>query len=189
MNRLSGAAKRRISAFAVAATLVFSACESDPLFPESPVIASKVELFSAARANNLSQPAAFDFIGLLTFRLEVPGTAGEWDLVLSESGGQLVFLPSAAFPQFEQAARLTVVPNQTFAQVTTAPTDASLYTAEPRPVQIGTVYVIRLRVVGSCTRFAKFQVTEIDAAAGRVAIEFTRNPNCGGRKLVETELS
>lgn len=180
--RNGGAVRLLLSSVLLAAMLAAGGCNDGPLFPSQPLVQDTARLFSAAREDNLGKPSTFDFIRLAAFPVELPGTAGEWDVLLTEQGGQLVFVPSAALEQFPNGARLTVVTDRSFTELDRAPGERSEFTAAPRPVRTGDVYVVRVRETG-CTRHAKFRVLDVDARTGAVRFEFVQNPNCGDRNL------
>lgn len=176
-----------LSFLVLAATAVSSGCNEEPLFPPRPLQQGDARLFSAARAENIGRAATFDFLRLASFPVELPGTAGEWDVLLTEQNGSLVFVPSSAISEFQATgARLAVVESRNLAEVERAPADTAAFTAAPRPVRTGVVYVVRTRRA-DCTRFAKFEVTEVTPASGAVRIAFVQNPNCEDRDLdIET---
>ena len=164
--------------FLLAAALTASACEDDSLVPLLDTITDTATIYSAARPELTGRPAAYDFVRLLAVPVEQTGTTGEWDVLLTEQNGAFLFAPAGAFPEIGVPAELAVIEGQTFSQVARAPSDAGAFKADAVPVRTGTVYVVRTRPA-PCTRYAKFHVLSIDAAAGAVRFEFLQNPNCG----------
>lgn len=165
-----------------AAAAAAAACDDDPLIPLLDTVVDTATIYSAARSEPTTRPAAYDFVRLLPVRVEQPGTAGEWDVLLSEENGQFVFVPAAAFPDIGAPAEIAPITGATFASVTSAPRDDDAFLETPQPVRTGTVYVVRTRAA-PCTRYAKFHVLRIDTASGAVEFELLQNPNCGERKL------
>ena len=166
---------------------VTTACEDELLFPEMDVIADTVVLYSAARENLTGLPAAFNFVTLQRIPIEVAGASGQWDVMLTEQNGQLVFVPAGAIPELAALAEITVVEGTSFDALTRAPSGNDVYVTEPVSVRSGVVYVVRTRS-SPCTLYAKFRVLAADADDGNVRFEFLQNPNCGNRALeVEDE--
>ena len=166
----------------LAAAAMTTACDDEPLFPELDVVADTVVLYSAAREDLTGLPAAFNFITLQRIPIEVAGASGQWDVLLTESGGQLSFVPAGAIPELNALAEIAVVEGTSFDALTRAPGGNESYVTEAVPVRTGVVYVVRTRAA-PCTLYAKFRVLSTDPAAGTVRFDFLQNPNCGNRAL------
>jgi hypothetical protein len=167
-----------------------AACGDDPLAPQDWVASpNSVTLFSASRGELVGLPSAFDVVSGIRTTLESPGATGQWDVVLAEENGALVLVPAVAFDGISSRARVAFLADQDFATLMRAPGDTALFSAEPVPVILGGVYVLRSRrtscqFFGSGSLYAKIEVVEVDADAGNMTFRSVRNPNCGDRDLV-----
>ena len=146
-----------------------------------------VSLYSASRSELLGYPSAFDFVNLAVIRVESPGSAGSWDVVLAGSAG-LQLVPAGAFEGQDSRAGIAVITGTTFEALTSAPTDTSQYSSQAVALQQGGVYVVRTRRAvcsfSTAVHFAKIKVVSIDAARGVASFAVVRNPDCNDRSFV-----
>ena len=167
-----------------------AACGDDPLAPQDWVAApDSITLFSASRVELVALPSAFDVVSGIRLAIEDPGATGQWDVLLAEVSGGLVLVPAAAFEVLGSRARVAFMEDQEFDSLVRAPGDTAAYSADPVPVHLGGVYVLRSRrtscqFFGSGSQYAKIEVVEVNAAAGNISFRIIRNPNCGDRDLV-----
>ena len=170
--------------------LVLGACSEDPLGNQDWVaVPDSVTLFSVSRTELVGLPSAFDFVNGIRIPVEQPGATGQWDVALGDEDGALVLIPAVAFPGISSRARVGLLEDQGFDDLTRAPGDSAAYSGEPVPVREGGVYVIRTRraacqFFGSGSYYAKAEVLEVDQAGGSVTFRTIRNPNCGDRDLI-----
>lgn len=169
----------------LATALPFAGCEVFEL--EMRPFADTTELFSLARPEFLGRPSAFDFWNAAPRVIETAkfrdSDVANFDLAFSELDGEFVVLPAGVFQTISttpgvQAAR----PGVPFVDVVEAP-DTGYVTSVPVPIDTGVVYIVRTRTVGgTCTRYAKFEVLELDPA-GVIEFEYFRNDRCNDRLI------
>jgi len=179
---------RITAALILVAALGTAAC-SDSLGPQPwDATPDTVTLFSASRVDLLGQPSPFDFINLLPVKPEAPGTAGLWDVMLVTAGSDLQFVPAGAFQGQTSKAAIATITGKTFADLTEAPEDTTLYTTQAVTLHEGAVYVVRTRrdvcSFSTASRFAKIHVITLDPAQGKAKFEAVRNPYCADRSFV-----
>lgn len=193
--RKPGIAVRRLySWIPLVAVLTVAACD-DPFGPQlwdgTP---ATMTLYSASRAEYVGLASALDVVSqpVTPVSIEAPGAMGNWDFVLLDGPDGLMF--SSASEAFEGAptgARIAVIRNTSFVDVTEAPADTAAYTRGAIPLETGVVYVIRSRRSGcgftSGVRYAKVQPIEVDPARGTFRFAVVRNPYCEVRSLVPPE--
>lgn len=149
-----------------------------------------LSLFSASRDEYVAQFSAIDLVSQPISRLpiEAPGLTGNWDFALAEEDGDLVLLPAAAIPAVNSRARIGMILNRSFDDITEAPRDTAAYSASAVPVRADAVYVVRTRraACGFTTgyRYAKLVPIEIDVDAGTLRFAVVRNPYCDNRSFV-----
>jgi len=174
------------------AAVLAAGCDDDfgpQLWDDTP---TEAVIFSAARPGLIGLPAAYDVVLLRSVRVEDPGATTNWDFVLGEENGELVFLPAGLFPGIASRAGIAPLPEADFETLEEAPRDTSAFTARPVDVVEGRVYAIRTRRA-QCPSFAvgvmyaKMLVREVDAARGTVELSIVRNPFCDLRALVPPE--
>ena len=147
-------------------------------------------LYSLARSE-LSLPSAFDFLDRTRFVVEAPGSSDSWDVALDTRDGQLALIPPGALG-INNAARITVIPDVSYDDVTEAPADSTLYsTTEPVFLELGSVYVVRTRrqstSFGFCSVYAKLEPVALDDAVQSATFVYDNNPRCDDRALVADE--
>lgn len=167
------------------------ACGDDPFALNWAAQPQTVVLHSLARPE-LNTYSAYNFNDRVPVRVDAPATSGGWDLALDTRNGDLVFIPPGALGIIDEA-RVLRMPNSTFDEVTVAPGDTTLYSAEePVPVELGSVYVFRTRedldrFGRRCLFYGKLELMEIDREQETVRFLFDRNPICDDRDLVPDE--
>lgn len=174
--------------------LLTAACD-DPFGPRSwSDVPDTVTIYSASRAEYAGFGSVVDVtaVPVAVLPLEAQGLAGNWDFTVTDLNGGLALTPSSAFPALESRARVHVVTAATLADVTQAPRDTTLYTANAVPISAGDVYVVRSRRSGcglssSGYRYAKLRPVEIDVQRGTFRFEIVRNPYCDDRSFVPPE--
>ena len=173
---------------AALALAAVAACGDDPFAIRWDADPDTVVLFSLARPE-LNLVSAYNFHIRLAFRVESATATGNWDVALDTRGNELVLLPPGALG-IESRAGIARVDGLSFAGVTEAPSDTAAYSrADPVPVSLGTIYVIRthqgLGVFGTrCVYYAKLEPLIIDVAGGTLTFVFDENPVCNDRSLV-----
>lgn len=178
----------RIRRLAIVLTVVLLACD-DPFagllqpVPEVPSEASLTDL----RTGRLQDPPAFDLLFGTPVRIDL---TDQWDFLYRVTeGGQAELLPFGALADSTSEAGLQRA-TQSFEGIRTAPIEGYVEEA-PVPVSEGDVLLARTRRDPSqlfrCRRYAKVEILEIDAAAGRITFRYLVNPNCEDRVLVPGE--
>ncbi len=174
----------------VAATL--GACDDDPFglndWTEAP---DTVFLYSLARPE-LNLPSAFNLNTRQRIRVEAAGSTGSWDFLVNTDGGGMVLVTPTAVGLDTRAA-IAPMDGETFESVRTAPADTAAYIrAEPVPVEVGNLYVVRTNLQRgsfgqSCIYYGKLEPLEIDLVQGIFRFRFDSNPICNSRSLVPPE--
>jgi hypothetical protein len=147
-----------------------------------------VVLYSLALPE-LNLTSGFDFYNRRAVTIEDPDATGNWDFAVDTRAGALVLLPPGALG-VNSKAQVAPLVGQTFAEVTEAPADTTLYVrANSVPVALGTVYVWRTRqgfgsFGRSCVYYAKMEALALDAGAGRLTFQFDASPVCNDRSLI-----
>ncbi len=178
----------RIGALVAAAVVGFAACGDDPFSFNWDPTPDTVLLYSLARPE-LNLVSAFAFFERSTIRVEAAGASGSWDAAVDTRDGAIVLLPPGALGVVG-AARVATLEGMSLSDVTEAPGDTLVYTADqPVRVEMGNVYVIKTnRSSGSfgssCVYYAKMAPVEIDPAGGTLRFEFITNPVCNSQDLV-----
>lgn len=146
-------------------------------------------IYSLSRPDLIGQPSAYDFVNLRRIVVESPGATGDWDIALTEQGGQLVFITAGTIPGIDADVRIAETSHRTLSAALEAPSDTAEYTRGPVVVRDDAVYIIRTRTAG-CISFGagpyygKFQVLSVDAGVGAIEIAAVRNPYCSNRDLI-----
>lgn len=152
---------------------------------------STFALYSASRPELLGFPSAYDFVNLQPTRIESPGSAGNWDVVLATAGAQLQLIPAGAFEGQTSRAGIATITGQTFANVTSAPSDTAAFSSQPVTLQAGGIYVVRTRryacSYGTAVNYAKIEVLTVNPAQGTATFNVVRNPYCNDRSFVPPE--
>lgn len=194
MRKPGFSVRRQYSWIPLVAVLTLAACD-DPFGPQvwdgTP---ATMTLYSASRAEYVGLVSALDIVSqpVTPVSIEAPGALGNWDLVLLDGPDGLMFSSSStAFEGAPTGARIAMITNTAFVDVTEAPSDTAAYTFGPVPLRTDAVYVIRSRRSGcgftSGVRYAKLQPIEIDLARGTFRFAVVRNPYCEIRSLVPPE--
>ncbi|MGB1778251.1 MAG: hypothetical protein ACPHQP_01730 [Longimicrobiales bacterium] len=193
MNQMSGQNHRRLRATlsisgALAVLLIATACDDDPFafrWTDNP---DTVLLYSMARPE-LGLVSAYSFYQGLELEVEVPSSAGQWDLAIDTQGGEIVMLPPPVLGIFTEA-EIATIENTRLEDVTQAPSDSLRYVSDrPVPVEFGNVYVVKTnRSPGSfgrsCRYHAKLEAVDIDPVGGTFVFRHVTNPVCNDRDLV-----
>lgn len=165
-----------------------AACGRDPFAYNWVAATDTVSLYSLARPE-LNLYSGFNFHQRSRIRIEAATSTGTWDVAVDTRDGQVVLLPPGALGVTSKA-RITVVTGKSFDDVTDAPGDTLLYTAdEPVPVSKGNIYIIRTgQSVGAygtpCVYYGKLQPVDIDPTDGRLTFAFDVSPVCNDRRLI-----
>jgi hypothetical protein len=179
---------RLFAAAAVALGLGFTtaACGDDPFQITWYNTPDTTILYSLARPE-LGLPSAFDFLDRTRFVVEDAGSTNAWDVAVDTRDGRLALVPPGALGIVNEA-RVTVIEDVRYEEVTEAPADTTLYTAtEPVFLELGNVYVVRTReqssAFGFCLFYAKMEPLELDLELQSVRFVFDNNPVCDDRNL------
>lgn len=179
---------------AAALLMGLAACSEDPFAYDWTDQPDTTFLYSLARPE-LNLNSGINFYERITgfsdglYRVEQPGTTGNWDVAVDTRAGELVLLPPGALGITARAAiaNMGLVP---FDDIDQAPGDTLLYELDdPIPVVAGTVYVVRTnRQAGnygsSCVYYAKLEPVIIDVAGGKLTFRYVASPICNNRELV-----
>jgi hypothetical protein len=172
----------------VVASVVTSSCGSDPFAYKWTASKDTVLLYSLARPE-FNLYSGFNFYQRTRVRIEAATSTGTWDMAVDTRNGQIVLLPPGALGVTSKA-RITVVSGKTFDEVTDAPADTMVYTAnDPVPVSKGNIYVVRTgQSIGAygtpCVYYAKLEPVDIDATDGTLSFAFDSSPVCNDRRLI-----
>lgn len=148
-----------------------------------------VTLFSASRTDLLGHASGYDFVNLTVVRVENPGAADTWDVLLSgNAAGPLQLVPASAFVGQTSRAGIATISGQTFDGLTSAPSDTSAFISQPVAIQSGGIYVVRTRryscSFSTAVNYAKVKAVAVDPVAGTARFAVVRNPNCNDRSFV-----
>lgn len=178
------APSRHASLAALAAVLLLTGCESpfnrtQPL-PLEPTSVSLADF----REGGIGEATAFQLNNAWAV---LPSQTSDWDFVFWVSDeGQPQFRPRDMITDGDSDAGLAPV-EVSFEALEEAPQEGYL-TKEPVPADSGAVYAVRSRQAPGlglrCRRYAKIQVTSVNAEAGTVTFRHLVNPNCEQRNLV-----
>ena len=172
--------------FLMIATLsvVTAGCGSsnEPIVLPLPSGPSEAELADFA-GDDLLDPSAFDILDATDSRTDqVPG----WDFVFQNGTDTTTLRPRSEVTTDSAASGLQHV-DGSFEALDRAPSDGYI-TDERVPIKVGDVLAGRSRrdplFQVRCLRYAKFEVLEIDVAAGTVKLLHLVNPNCEQTSLV-----
>lgn len=177
-------------ALAAVGLMGLTACGADPFAIKWSSSPDTAVMYSLARSD-LGLPSGFNFNYQYraSVHIERINATGNWDVALDTRGGSLVLLPPGALG-IQSQARVTELPGKTFDEVTVAPADTAVYSADqPVPLRLGSVYVVRTnQVIGSfgtrCVYYAKLEPLEIDVTEGVLRFVFDSSPVCNDRSLI-----
>jgi hypothetical protein len=178
----------RVAALSAALVVLLAACGDDPFAFQWSDVPQTAVIYSLARPE-LNIPSGFSFYDGAAWPIESPLATGRWDAALDTEDGQLVLLPPGALG-IEARARIAVYYETAYSEVTRAPSDTTLYSAdEAVPVVAGAIYIIRTNLrpgsFGSaCSYYSKMEPTEIDAVEGVLKFRYVTSPICNSRDLV-----
>ena len=190
MNDTRLARSRWPAAIALTAAVLMggTACSGDPFAFNWDDTPDTVLLYSLARPE-LNLVSAFNFLQGIPVRVERATATGSWDAAVDTDGEQIVLLAPGAFG-VTGAARIATLEGLSYEDVTRAPKDTLVFTADQRvPVRMGNIYVVKTnRSLGSfgnsCVYYAKLQPIDIDAAGGTLTFRYVTNPVCNSPDLV-----
>lgn len=171
----------------LALVLPSTACETfEPtMFP----VGDTVELYSLARPEYIGQRSGFDFIVPRSVVVEEPKGQqfADFDIAFSELEDEFVLLPAGLFESFDIDPGIAVdTSGVSFEELTRAPS-SGYATEEAVPIRPGPIYVVRTRQDrGSCSRYAKVEVLELDPE-GILEFRFLRNNLCNDRTLTDID--
>lgn len=177
----------------LAAAVTMTACD-DP-FANQPWSAAPdtLTLYSAGRVEYAGIPAALNIAGsrVSVVAIDQAGAATEWDFLLNEESGALVFVPSSVIPGVESRAGIVKSEETTLEAVTRAPSGSDAYESEAVTLELNAIYVLRSRRAGcgftSGSNYGKMKVVALDVALGTARLAVVRNPYCDDRDLVPPE--
>ncbi|MHB1167923.1 MAG: hypothetical protein ACYC28_01415 [Longimicrobiales bacterium] len=176
----------------LAAALLTAACDDPFANPAWSDVPDTVTVFSAYRSEYAGRPSAINLTGnfLSLVAIDELGAALEWDFMLGEEGGDLLWIPSSVVPGREDSrSSIASMDAMSLEEVRRAPEpNGDRYTKEPVALEEGAVYVLRSRRSSTCyirgSNYAKMKVVDLDFALGTAEIEIVRNPYCDNRDLV-----
>jgi hypothetical protein len=160
-----------------------SACDDDLGVQPWDATPDTIPLFSLSRTDLLGLPSAYDFVNRRQVEVEIPGSGGNWDVALGEANGQLQLIPASAFDgQTSSRARIATVTGTAFTALDEAPSDTTRYTAQPVPLTVGGIYVVRSRRAAcgftTASYYAKIQALTVSNADGKATFAVVVNPFC-----------
>lgn len=172
----------------VAAAVPFTGC--DAFEPTRFPVGDTVALFSLARDEHIGQRSAFDFITTQAVIVERPKDPREelsnFDVAFSELNGDFVLLPGGLFESFSIEPGIVEVEGGTsFEGVEEAPSEGFV-TDAPVVLREGAVLVIRTRRQGTCIRYAKAEILDLDPS-GVLEFRYLRNNLCNDRTLTDVD--
>lgn len=177
----------RIGLAALVFTVIFAACD-DPFADfvrDVPEFPSDATLFDFV-TGRLQDPSAFDIVTEVTVRVD---QTNQWDFMYRVTDGVSELVPFGVVADSVNDAGF-IRAETSFEGVTEAPTEG-YSRSEPFPVALGDVFIARSRrdlsQILICNRYGKFEVVDIDTAAGTILLRYLINPNCGDRVLVPGE--
>jgi hypothetical protein len=168
----------------VIAVTVPSMAGCDPFEPRMLPLGDTVSLYSLARPEYIGRPSAFDFYSPVSVVLESLRARGpdDFDVAFTEADGQFLFLPAGLFETFSiRPGVVRITSGESFEALEVAPSEGYV-TEESVPLEAGGLYAVRSRDVGACSRYAKFEVLDLDPD-GVVEFRFLRNNLCNDRTL------
>ena len=174
---------RALALLALAAPLLLGGCD-DGFGPTiwGPV-PDTAELYSLARVENVDRFGAYDLFSQAGVVVENLRGPFDFDFAITEDeAGEFVLLPTGYFPDASARPGILIDDTASFTGLRRAPREGYV-TEEPVPLSTGVIYVVKTRLLGSCTRYGKVEVLDIDED-GIVQIQTLVNPNCGERSLV-----
>lgn len=168
--------------------LPFAGCDAfePPRFP----VGDTVALFSLARADYIGEQSGFDFITPRAVVVERPRGPQEeqsdFDVAFSELDGQFVLLPGGLFESYTiEPGLVEAESGVSFENVEEAPSEGFV-TDEPVVLREGSVLIIRTRQQGTCARYAKVEILDLDPT-GVLEFRYLRNNLCNDRTLTELD--
>jgi len=185
--KLTASLATPIGLVALASGVLLAACD-DPFAAfvlDVPEFPSDARLFDFV-TGSLQDPSAFDIVTEAAVRVD---QTNQWDFMYRVTGGVSELVPFGVVADSTNDAGF-VRAETGFEGVTEAPTGGYTQT-EAFPVTVGDVFIARSRRDAAqiliCNRYGKFEVIDIDAAAGTILLRYLINPNCGDRVLVPGE--
>lgn len=169
--------------------LASAACDDDPFgFQDWSARPDTVLVYSLDRPE-LNLPSGYNFNRRTLHRVEAANSSGQWDIAVGTENGQLVLLPPRALG-IDTRAGIAPLPDRSYDEIREAPGDTASYvTAEPVPVEVGQLYVIRTNQAPGqfgqrCFWYAKMEPLEADPELGFLRFRLDSNPVCNNRDLV-----
>lgn len=176
-----------------AAALSLPACDDPTGFGRAVIVTDTVTLGAPSVAAD-TVPSALDVFSRDQITIgggrfpERPLQSEEWDVTLRLRNGQFQLLPRGAVGVDARRAGITgPVAGATFEGLKEAPASARYLTTEGLTLAQGAVYVVRSRIAGNCSQFAKLQPIALDAAAGTVRLAVATSASCGDTRLARED--
>ncbi|MEO7671907.1 MAG: hypothetical protein ABIV28_06755 [Longimicrobiales bacterium] len=138
----------------------------------------------------MSRVSAFDLTSspARVVAIESEAGAGSWDVILIDNGTSLALESAATFTGITSRARIAVITGTAFADVKSAPSDTSKYSAGPVNLRADAVYIIKSRTTSCALKagpiYAKLQPVTVDVVNGIFKFNYVSNPNCDDRALI-----
>lgn len=175
----------------LALALLSAACDdpfANPAWSDRP---DTLTVYSGMRAEYAGMPSAVNLTGnfLTLVAIDDLGAATEWDFMLGEEGGALLWVPQSVVPGLEDSrSSIAETDATTLDAVSRAPSGSDAYTKEPVALEEGAIYVLRSRRSSTCytrgSNYAKMEVIALDPVLGTAQVAIVRNPYCDDRDLV-----
>lgn len=170
----------------LAVTLPSLGCEA--FEPEMFPVGDTVVLHSLARTEYIGEWSGYDFATPQPVVVERPREQQFeiFDAAFSEQDGEFVMLPAGMFESFQITPGIAVDSSGvTFEGLEEAPREGYV-TDAPVRLREGPVYLVRTRRLNGCTRYAKFEVLDLDPD-GILEFRFLRNNLCNDRTLTDVD--
>lgn len=185
-------ARAALLAGAIGVVAGLGACDDDPFGLNDWTLSPDTALLFSLARPELNLPSAFNLNTRQRIRVESAGSTGTWDfLVNTVDGGMVLVTPTAV--GLDTRAAIAPIDGETFESIRVAPADTAAYIrAEPVPMELGRLYVIRTNQQSgqfgqACTYFGKLEPLAIDVVGGTFEFRYDSNPICNSRDLVPPE--
>jgi hypothetical protein len=175
----------------VAVAPLLTACENDGFLQDAIVLTDTVVLGLPGS----DRGSALDLVrasanATLVRRPERLQDAEQWDIALRRTeAGALVLRPYDALGTGARGAGIAVA-ERAFEAIDEAPRGNAAYSQEDVPATLNATYFFRSRqfagaLSGSCVKYAKAKIIEVDAALNRVRFALAINENCDDERLTD----